>query len=202
MPDLKGEKLFVNLGASQTRRRLKGFGHGVRKVQSAGRNQAVIIHTATGRHLQELEAKFSDVRFSSGKPPEEFKQVTLYERLGGVYAIATVVDDFVDRIMDDPRLNANPKVNEAHHKVAPAGFKYLVTEQVCEATGGPQRYTGRSMLDSHAHLEITEQEWQAFLDDFKQTLNKFKVPAAEQAELFAIVESTKQDIVRPRKLEA
>jgi hypothetical protein len=49
MPDYK---LFVNLGASQARRRLKGFGHGVRKVESAGRNQAVIIHTATGRHLQ------------------------------------------------------------------------------------------------------------------------------------------------------
>lgn len=122
--------------------------------------------------------------------------MTLYERLGGVFAIATVVDDFIDRVMDDPRLNANPKVNEAHHKVPPAGFKYLVTEQVCEATGGPQRYTGRSMRDSHAHLDITEQEWQAFLDDLRQTLNKFKVPPTEQAELFAIVQSTKKDIVR------
>ncbi len=125
--------------------------------------------------------------------------MTLYERLGGVYAIATVVDDFIDRIMDDPRLNANPKVNEAHHKVARAGFKYLVTEQVCQATGGPQHYTGRSMYDSHLLLEITEQEWQAFLEDFKQTLDKFKVPDAEQAELFAIVESTKKDIVLPNK---
>src|SRR6266436_8815872 len=103
-------------------------------------------------------------------------QPSLYERLGGVYAIATVVDDFIDRVMSDPRLNANPKVDEAHHKVAPAGFKYLVTEQVCQATGGPQRYTGRSMYDSHVHLEITEQEWQAFLDDLTQTFDKFKVP--------------------------
>jgi hemoglobin len=125
--------------------------------------------------------------------------MSLYERLGGVYAIATVVDDFIDRLMDDARLNANPKVNEAHHKVARAGFKYLVSEQVCEATGGPQRYTGRSMYDSHADLEITEQEWQAFLDDFKQTLNKFGVPETEQAELFAIVDSTKKDIVQFRK---
>ena len=125
--------------------------------------------------------------------------MTLYERLGGVFAIATVVDDFIDRIMDDPRLNANPRVNEAHHKVAPPGFKYLVTEQVCEATGGPQRYTGRSMYDSHIQLEIMEQQWQAFLDDFKQTLDKFSVPAAEQAELVAIVESTKSDIVMPVK---
>ena len=64
MPDPKGDKLYVNLGASQARRRLKGFGHGVRKVQSAGRNQAVIIHTATGGHLAELERKFADVGFS------------------------------------------------------------------------------------------------------------------------------------------
>jgi hemoglobin len=122
--------------------------------------------------------------------------MSLYERLGGVYAIAAVVDDFIDRIMDDPRLNANPKVNEAHHRVSRAGFKYLVTEQVCEATGGPQRYTGKSMYDSHAHLDITEQEWQAFLDDLQQTLDKFQVPQAERAELFAIVDSTKKDIVR------
>ena len=67
MPDLKGDKLLVNLGASQTRRRLKGFGHGVRKVQTAGRNSAVIIHTASGRHLQELENKFADVGFSNTK---------------------------------------------------------------------------------------------------------------------------------------
>jgi DNA transformation protein len=65
MADPKGDKLFVNLGPSQARRRLKGFGHGVRKVRSAGRNQAVIIHTATGQHLKELEAKFADVGFSS-----------------------------------------------------------------------------------------------------------------------------------------
>ena len=120
---------------------------------------------------------------------------SLYERLGGVYAIAAVVDDFIDRIMDDPRLNANPKVDEAHHRVSRAGFKYLVTEQVCEATGGPQRYTGRTMYDSHAHLAITEPEWRAFLDDLGQTLAKFHVPPAEQRELLAIVESTKQDIV-------
>ncbi len=60
MLDPKGDKLFVNVGASQVRRRVKGFGHGVRKVQTAGRNQAVIIHTATGRHLRELEAKFAE----------------------------------------------------------------------------------------------------------------------------------------------
>jgi hemoglobin len=122
-------------------------------------------------------------------------QPSLYDRLGGVYSIATVVDDLIDRVMADPRLNANPAVNEAHHKVPPAGFKYLATEMVCWATGGPQKYTGRSMADSHRHLNITPQEWEAFMDDFQQTLDKFTVPAAEQAELRAIVQSTYGDIV-------
>ncbi len=120
---------------------------------------------------------------------------SLYTRLGGVYSIATVVDDFVDRVMADPRLNANPLVDEAHHRVPPAGFKYLVTEMVCWATGGPQNYTGKSMAESHSHLKITSTEWDAFLDDFQQTLNKFAVPVEEQNELKAIVDSTRADIV-------
>jgi hemoglobin len=65
-------------------------------------------------------------------------QPTLYERLGGVYSIATMVDDLIDRVMTDARLNANPLVDEAHHRVSPAGFKYYVTEMVCGAAGGPQ----------------------------------------------------------------
>jgi len=122
-------------------------------------------------------------------------QPSLYERLGGIYSIATVVDDFIDRIMNDPRINTNPAVNEAHHKVPPAGFKYLVTEMVGWASGGPQKYTGRPMRESHEHLNITPKEWDAFMDDFQQTLDKFGVPAAEQAELKAIVNSTYGDIV-------
>ena len=98
-------------------------------------------------------------------------QQSLYDRLGGVYAIAAVIDDFIDRIMDNPRLNANPKVDEAHHRVSRAGFKYLVTEMVCWATGGPQQYTGRSMRESHVHLDITEDEWQVFLADLQACLD-------------------------------
>jgi hemoglobin len=122
------------------------------------------------------------------------ERVSLYDRLG-VYSIATVVDDFINRIVRDPRLNANPLVDEAHHRVPPAGFKYLVTEMVCWATGGPQKYTGKSMADSHQHLKITSKEWDAFMDGFQQTLDKFTVPAPEQAELKAIVDSTRADIV-------
>ena len=120
---------------------------------------------------------------------------SLYDRLGGVYSIATVVDDFIDRIMKDPKLNANPLVDEAHHRVPSAGFKYLVTEMVCWAAGGPQKYTGKSMADAHSRLKITGREWEAFMDDLQQTLDKFAVPAEEQAELKAIVNSTRSDIV-------
>jgi hemoglobin len=127
--------------------------------------------------------------------PSEQAQASLYDRLGGVYPIATVIDDFIDRIMVDPRLNANAAVNEAHHRVPPAGFKYLVTEMLCWAAGGPQTYTGKEMATSHRHLKITAKEWDAFMDDLDQTLNKFEVPAAERAEVVAIVQSTKGDIV-------
>ncbi len=127
--------------------------------------------------------------------PSPANQPSLYERLGGIYSIATVVDDLIDRVMNDPRLNANPAVNEAHHKVPPAGFKYLVTEMVGGASGGPQKYTGRPMRESHEHLNITPKEWEAFMDDLQQALDKFSVSAAEQAELKAIVNSTYGDIV-------
>jgi hemoglobin len=127
--------------------------------------------------------------------PEQSQTPRLYERLGGIYPIAVVVDDFIDRVLTDARLNANPAVNEAHHKVPPAGFKYLVTEMVGWASGGPQKYTGRPMRESHEHLNVTPKEWDAFMDDLQQTLDKFKVPAAEQEELKAIVNSTYGDIV-------
>ena len=97
--------------------------------------------------------------------------------------------------MVDPRLNANPRVDEAHHRVPPAGFKYLVTEMLCWAAGGPQSYSGRAMDESHRDLLITAAEWGAFMDDLQQTLDKFEVPGAEQAEVKALVESTRGDIV-------
>jgi hemoglobin len=120
---------------------------------------------------------------------------SLYDRLGGVYNIAPVVDDLIDRVMNDSRLNANPRVDEAHHRVSAAGFKYFVTEMLCEAAGGPQHYSGRPMGDSHRHLMITDEEWRAFMDEVQQTLDKFGVPQPEQDEIKAIVESTHEAIV-------
>ncbi|MBI1807162.1 MAG: group 1 truncated hemoglobin [Ignavibacteria bacterium] len=126
---------------------------------------------------------------------QEKKEKSLYDRLGGVYAIASVVDEFIERLLVNDILNANPAIKEARARVPKAGLKYRVTELVCEATGGPQKYTGRSMKDAHKHLNITDKEWDAMVADFKATLNKFKVPTKEQEELIGIVATTKADIV-------
>ena len=120
---------------------------------------------------------------------------SLYERLGGAYHIATVVDDFIERLYVNDTLNANPKIKEARDRVPKAGLKFRVTALVCQVTGGPEQYTGRTMKEAHQHLNITEREWQAMLADFRKTLGKFKVPEREQKDLITIVESTKKDIV-------
>ena len=72
--------------------------------------------------------------------------------------------------MVDPRLNANPLVDEAHHRVPPAGFKYLVTEMVCWAAGGPQKYTGKNMKEAHKGMGITDAEFDATLDKSIQSI--------------------------------
>ena len=133
---------------------------------------------------------------------QSYQVPSLYDRLGGVYNIATVIDDLIDRVMTDPRLNKNPAVDAAHHRVSPAGFKFLVTEMVCWAGGGPQQYSGRPMGDSHRHLAITEDEWAAFMDDLHLTVAKFQVPPAEETELVAIVESTRESIVTVPPLQS
>lgn len=120
----------------------------------------------------------------------------LYDRLGGVYSIATVVDDFIERLLVNDVLNANPAIKGARARVPKAGLKFHVTALVCAATGGPCTYTGRSMKDSHAKLNINDAQWDAMVVDFRKTLDKFKVPSREQEELVMIVGSTKKDIVK------
>ena len=59
----------------------------------------------------------------------------------------------------------------------PAGFKYLVTEMLCWAAGGPRRSQAAAWRSSHRGMAITPGEWQAFMDDVQTTLDKFSVPA-------------------------
>lgn len=73
MRHIKGERLFLELNASQVRRRLKGHGFGVRKIESAGTGRAVIIHTATGEHIAQL-AQLGTVRESHAFLLAEFQR--------------------------------------------------------------------------------------------------------------------------------
>lgn len=116
-------------------------------------------------------------------------------RLGGLYAIASVVDYFVDRLEWHPVIRANPAVRRAFAETPRAGLKYRITELVCEATGGPCRYTGRSMDEVHEGMAITEAEWQAMAEEFVRALRRYDVPSREQQELLAIVTSLKGDVV-------
>ena len=153
------------------------------------------IYTTVGTFLSIMAFAFV-ANTAQAQDPAVVDSTSLYERLGGIYAIATVVDDFIERLVVNDVLNANPAIDEARASVPKAGLKYRVTELMGQVTGGPQTYTGRSMQESHAHLNITEEEWQAMLADFQATLDHFEVPAQEQEELIAIVESTKPDIVK------
>ena len=122
---------------------------------------------------------------------------SLYKRLGGVYNIAAVIDDFVERLLSDPVIIANTNVANAIGKITKPGLKYQLTELLCQAAGGPQKYNGRSMKESHQGLNITEVEWQTMMKDFLTTLTKFNLKNSEQNELLVIVGNTKNDIVAP-----
>ena len=101
----------------------------------------------------------------------------------------------MDALALDPILNQNPAVAAARARVPAPYIKYHITAQICEATGGPCQYVGRSMGDSHAHLNITEAEWDRLTTTLREVLEKNRVPAQEQQELLAIFDSTKADIV-------
>jgi len=117
---------------------------------------------------------------------------TLYARLGGYDAIAAVVDDFVGRLVADKRLN---KFFVGHSEDSLHKIRQHVVDQICNAAGGPCLYTGRDMRTSHHGLGITNEDWDASVKHLVATLDKFKVPKAEQDELLAVVSTLKKDIV-------
>lgn len=119
----------------------------------------------------------------------------LYDRIGGLKGITVVVDDFIDRLVTNRTLNRNPAIKAGRISSPAPYLKFQVAQLVCEMSGGPCKYTGQSMKASHAHLNIREKEWGVMAKEFRKSLNKFKVPAAEQQELFDIVGKTKPDIV-------
>jgi hemoglobin len=122
-------------------------------------------------------------------------QKSLYDRVGGLKGITVVVDDFIDRMVANEELNKNPAIDAGRKRTPAPYLKFQVSQMVCEVTGGPCKYTGKAMTESHVDLKISEKEWGVMAKEFKKSLDKFNVPAAEQKELFDIVGTTKADIV-------
>jgi hemoglobin len=114
---------------------------------------------------------------------------SLYTRLGGVDAIRAVVDDFTARVAADERINA------FFRGVDIPNFKRLLTEQICSATGGPCRYTGRSMRETHTGMNLTDDHFAALVEDLVSALDHFQVPAREKSELLGALGGMKADIV-------
>jgi hemoglobin len=114
---------------------------------------------------------------------------SLYERLGGIDAIRAVVDDFVANVAADKRINAF----FAHTDID--RLKHNLVDQICQGTGGPCTYTGRSMKDAHAGMGVRNRDFNALVGDLGKTLKKFKVPKRETNELVAILAPMRRDIV-------
>jgi hemoglobin len=117
------------------------------------------------------------------------QEKSLYDRLGGKAAITAVVDQFVSNVAADTRVNAMFANVDIPH------FKQCLVDQICEATGGPCKYTCRSMKDAHAGLGCTTGNFNAIVEDLVASLNKFKVGKKEQDELLAILGPLQKDIV-------
>jgi hemoglobin len=123
------------------------------------------------------------------------QDTSLYERLGGKSAIEAVVNDFIDRVGADPRIT-NEKVKARIAAIDIPTLKWQVTNQVCAASGGPCKYTGRDMVSSHAGLMITNAEFDAVVDDLVKTLDQFKVQEREKNELLSLLAPMRADIVQ------
>jgi hemoglobin len=124
--------------------------------------------------------------------PAQQSGKSLYQRLGGYDAIAAVVDNFIGRLASDQMFT---KFFGGFSIDSRKKLRQHLVDQVCQATGGPCIYTGRTMKDSHAGLGITEKEWDAGAKHLVASLDHFKVPQKERDEVMAIVATLKKDIV-------
>jgi hemoglobin len=139
------------------------------------------------------------IGFSAGLAAEaEDSGASLYQRLGAKPAIEAVVDDLVDRILGDTRVNAW-FAHAAGNPRAAAAYKQKLVDFVCQATGGPCKYTGMDMSAAHRDRAITAEAFDAVVEDLQATLNKLKVPAKEQAQLLALLGPLKAAVVTRSK---
>lgn len=123
------------------------------------------------------------------QPAAVADQRPLFERLGGLPAITAVVDAFVKRTGEDPRINlffTNTDV---------VRLKKMMVEDICERTGGPCKYTGKSMKESHMNMKLVDKDFEIFMEDLEATLVDLKVPEREKAEVLADFRSRRADVM-------
>jgi hemoglobin len=123
---------------------------------------------------------------------------TLYERLGGIFALAAVINTFSDRLLTNPTvLEANPELHEWHTETYTArlpGLKWLRTLWLASVTGGPFPYTGRELRDAHFDLKISPAVFDAVTVELTRTLDQFKVPEREKGEVLAAFAAEKGEV--------
>ena len=122
---------------------------------------------------------------------------SLYERLGGVYAIAAVVDRFSDQLLENPKIvNANSQLKEWHtekFRERLPGLKFNRTLWVCAVSGGPYHYTAKSLHDAHLELHIPPEVFDEVAAELGRALDHFKVPRREKEETLAAFAAQKSE---------
>ena len=124
---------------------------------------------------------------------------SLYERLGGVDAIALVVDRFSDEIVTNPKLNENPALREWNEQGNLPSLKFMRTLWICAATGGPFYYTGRELGEAHKDLHITSEEFDEVGAEIDRALDYFNVPEPEQQEVLGAIVARKAEVINPSR---
>ena len=121
---------------------------------------------------------------------------SLYERIGGVNAIAMVVDRFSDEIVKNPKLNVNPTLRAWNKTGKLPGLKFMRTLWVSQAAGGPFTYSGKDMHEAHKDLRITSAEFDEVGAEIGRALDHFKVPQREKQEVLAAIVARKGEVVQ------
>ena len=119
-------------------------------------------------------------------------QRSLYQRLGGYDAIASITDAFLARMRADPRFSrfAGGRSLDSRTRA-----RQLSVDLLCELSGGPCTYIGRSMKAAHSGLGVTAADWDAFIGHVAASLDQLKIPGPEKQEFLALFSKMKVDIV-------
>jgi hemoglobin len=114
------------------------------------------------------------------------EEASLYDRVGGIFAIAAVVDRFSDAIITNPKLNENPALkawNETESEFRLPGLKFGRTQWVAALAGGPYEYTGLPLEEAHKDFHLTAEEFAEVGAEIVRALEFYQVPEREIQEL-------------------